>query len=236
VLASVASRVAIASAKDSIAQPVLSGVYLSIADNVVRFTAADGHRLARLTQALTSPQEAISALIPATAMVEIGRLGGDIVRATLTDNSAVFATDTTELHTRIIDGRYPDFERVIPSDFTTRIMLDTAAFLKAIKLASLYAVSSSNIVRLTIGNENDGTALLTLTANAEVGNNQAVVDIDMFGPNTNIALNCEYLAQAVTGCHTEQIAIELTNPKRPAVLRGVGNESYLHICMPMTVR
>ncbi len=236
-------QVAFAAATDD-TRPVLTGVLLRLKGTTATFAAADGFRLAvktiQLGQAVT---ESIDVIIPARALTELSRIIGDVegtvdVTVTPTGGQILFHTEATDLVSRLIEGKFPDFERIIPSAHATRTVLETQELAKAVKLASYFANASANIIKLTLESGGDlGPGRLTISANAaEVGDNQSALDGMVNGEGGQIALNVKFLAEALNAMKTAQIALETQTPQSPGVFKPVGQEGYVHIVMPMTVR
>lgn len=236
-------QVAFAAATDD-TRPVLAGVLMRLKGKSATFAAADGFRLALRTVELPEPvAEPVEVIVPARALLELARIVGDAesnVEITVTPSGGqiLFHTESTDLVSRLIDGRYPDIERIIPSSFATRTVLDTQELAKAVKLASFFATASSNIVRLTIESGGDlHPGKLTISANAaEVGENKGQLDGMVHGEGGQIALNVKFLGEALNAIKTPQIALETQTPQNPGVFKPVGADGYLHIVMPMTVR
>lgn len=236
-------QVAFAAATDD-TRPVLTGVLLRLRDNLATLAAADGFRLSVRTVKLPEPVSApMDVIVPARALQELARIVGENegpVEVTVTPSGGqiLFHTETTDLVSRLIDGKFPDFERIIPGGFSTRTVLDTAELLKAVKLASYFASASANIVKLTFESGGElGPGRLTISANAaEVGDNKSALDGMIAGDGGQIALNVKFLAEALNAVSTPQIAIETQSPQSPGVFKPVGGDGYVHIVMPMTVR
>ena len=242
-LREVIGQVAFAAATND-TRPILAGVLIRLNDKNATFAAADGFRLAvhtvELPQPLTEPLEVV---VPARALIELARVICDVegsvtITVTPSGGQIVFSTDTLELVARLIDGRYPDIERIIPSRSATRTVLERPALLKAIKLARLFASASFNIVRLTFAPSADGASgKLTISANAaEVGDNTGVLEARISGEGGQIALNVAFLADAINAIPTPQIALETQTPQSPGVLKPVDGAGATQIIMPMTVR
>lgn len=243
VLRQAIEQVAFAAATDE-SRPVLTGVLVRLRETNMFLAAADGFRLATrslpLSETVARPVECI---IPARAMLELARVIGDSegpVRMTVTPSGgqALFQTDQTELVSRLIDGKFPDIERVIPQQYATRVVVDTAELVKAVKLASFFATASQNAIKLTMEPGGElGPGRLVISANAaEVGDNRGELDCSVHGQAGAIALNVRYLTDLLSVVETAQLAIETQTPQSPAVFKPVGQEGYLHIIMPMTLR
>jgi DNA polymerase-3 subunit beta len=243
VLREAIDQVAFAAASDD-SRPVLAGVLVRLRDNKAIFAAADGFRLATrsvtLPEPVAQPQEFI---VPAKSLIELARIAADSegnVSMTITPggSQALFHTDSTELVSRLIDGKFPDFERIIPGQYLTRSILETAELAKAVKLASYFANSSQNVVKLTIEPGGElGPGRVVISANAaEVGDNTGEIDGMIHGDGGQIALNVKYLAEALAAIKTSQVALETQTTQSPGVFKPVGQEGYIHIVMPMSIR
>lgn len=242
VLREAIDQVAFAAASDD-SRPVLAGVLLRLRDSELVLAAADGFRLATRTitlpEPVSAPQEVI---IPARALSELARIVGDADTVSMSvtpgGNQVLFHTDTMDLVSRLIDGKFPDFERIIPASYATRSVLDTQEMLKAVKLASYFAIASQNIVKITAEPGGElGPGKLVISANAaEVGDNTGELDSMVHGEGGQIALNVKYLVEALNAVKTAQVAFETQTPQSPGVFKPVGQEGYVHIIMPMTIR
>jgi DNA polymerase-3 subunit beta len=236
-------QVAFAAATDD-TRPVLAGVLMRMKGKTATFAAADGFRLAVRTVELPEPVvEPLDVIVPARALIELARIVGDVeggVEVTVTPSGGqiLFHTESMDLVSRLIDGKFPDFERIIPGQYATRTVLDTQEFAKAVKLASYFSTASANIVKLTMESGGDlGPGKLVISSNAaEVGNNQGALDGMIHGEGGQIALNVKFLAEALNAIKTPQIALETQTPQNPGVFKPVGADGYIHIVMPMTVR
>ncbi len=236
-------QIAFAAATDD-TRPVLTGVLIRVRGNRATFSAADGFRLAqRIIEIPEAAAEPVELIVPARALLELSRIIGDVdgpIEMTVTPGGSqvLFHTESIDLVSRLIDGKFPDIERVIPANFKTRTILETQDLAKAVKLASYFASASSNIVRLQMDSGGDlGPGKLTISANAaEVGDNKGAIDGMVHGEGGQIALNVKFLAEALNAIKTPQVAVETQTAQNPAVFRPVGSEGYVHIVMPMTVR
>jgi DNA polymerase III subunit beta len=236
-------QVAFAAASDD-SRPVLTGVLVRLRDNRMTLAAADGFRLA--TRSISLPEsvgQQLEFIVPARALSELGRILGETEGAvslvvTPSGSQVLFHTDSTELVSRLIDGRFPDFERIIPKEFATRSVLETSELAKAVKLASFFASNSQNVVKLTLESGGElGPGKMVISANAaEVGDNTGELDGLISGSGGQIALNVRYLAEALAAMRTPQVALETQSAQSPGVFKPVGQDGYIHIIMPMSIR
>ena len=240
-------------AADTDARPVLAGISVRLHESTATLAAADGFRLALKQIALPAPVPSKhEVIIPAPALRELAGLLSDtsesismrLVTAgtggTNTATQAIFATANVSLATRLIDGHYPDVERILPKSCSTRAILDVRELNRAVKLAKLFANAgaSQNVVKLSVS---AGAAVpngtVTLSANANgIGANTGLVDSQVSGEGGQIAFNVHYLSEALAAIDTPQVAFEMVTAQAPGVLRPVGQNGYVHVIMPMSLR
>jgi DNA polymerase-3 subunit beta len=146
-------------------------------------------------------------------------------------NQIIFHTPVADLVSRLIDGQFPNYQQVLPSSHATRAVMEREEMLKAVRLSALIAVQSANVVK--IGIPGDGATAVTISAAAEIGENEGEVDAAIEGDSTSIAFNARYLEQALGNMEGEQVALELNGPLSPGVLRPVGDSDYIHVIMPV---
>lgn len=215
-------------------RPVLQGVLWRFSGEQAAFAATDGFRLA-VRSYRHEPTAAESLLIPARSLATLCKmLAGSEEPVHVWSNGAQvsFIHGATTLTTRIIEGGYPDFERIIPARHDTRVIVATAALASAVRRASLFAANSGNVLKLSVGSD----TLSISAASSEQGDGLEQVDASVSGDAVAIAVNAAYFAEAV-GCITAaETALELQTPEKPLVIKAVGDDGYLHLVMPMSVR
>gem|GEM_PF-3812121 len=220
-------------------RPILNGVWIRIAHGEASFTAADGFRLAKVTIPLDAATDAIQFVTPGDALAEIAALFPDQdgpIGMTVhpNGNTVAFQAGGITAITRMLEGRYPDADRIIPTGSAeqTRATLNTAELANAFKLAGFFASSSSQISRAAIG-----TTALTLTANAaSVGDQRADVDATIEGAAVQVAFNVKFAAQITKVIDTPTLTVTVTSPTSPIVFRPVGTDQAIFLLMPMTVQ
>ena len=235
VLRQALQETAFAAASDE-ARPILTGVLARFEGDRLTLAAADNYRIAVKTIPLLDAVEDTSVVIPARSLNELIRVLSDTddpVDIVLSGprNQILFHLDGIDLVSRLIDGAFPNYQTVLPQTHSTRAILDREELLKAVRLAALIASSSANIVKLQVGV--DGEPGLTVTANAEVGDNQGGVEAEVEGDGTTIAFNARYLTDVLTNVDADQFALELNGPLSPGVFRPLGDDQYVHVVMPV---
>ncbi|HEY1011457.1 MAG TPA: DNA polymerase III subunit beta [Herpetosiphonaceae bacterium] len=242
-LREVIGQVALAAAAEH-TNPILQGVLLRLSGTRATFAAIDGYRLAVRTIELPEPaRETVDIVIPARALTELGRTLGDTdepVAMLVTNNNSqvIFHTDMVDFVSRVIDGKFPDYERFVPqaTPDTTRTVLTTDELLKAVKRVALFSQAAGNIVTLSMEGRAGQPGRLTLSATAnEVGETLEQVDALLDGEGGKLALNVKYLQEALSVINSDQVALETQSPNSPGVFRPVGGPDYLHLVMPMRI-
>ncbi|HEX9045088.1 MAG TPA: DNA polymerase III subunit beta [Candidatus Limnocylindrales bacterium] len=218
------------------ARPILTGVLARFEGDRLTLAAADNYRIAVKGITVLDPVEDASLVIPARSLNELSRVLADVddpVEIVLSParNQVLFHLEGVDLVTRLIDGQFPNYQQVIPATHTTRAVLDREELHKAVRLAALIASASANIVKIQVGA--DGDAGVTVSANAEVGDNEGHVEAAVDGDGTTIAFNARYLTDVLGNVDAEQFAIELNGPLSPGVFKPVGDERYVHVVMPV---
>jgi DNA polymerase-3 subunit beta len=242
VLREAIARVSFAAATED-SRPVLTGVKTEISGDDFKFAAADGFRLAVYSAKLAeSPSEDTEFLIPARVLNEISRLLGTQQKAvefmvTTSSNQALFRVEDVEIVSSLIAGNFPNYNQLIPQSYTTRVVLNSDDFLRATRTAAIFARDGSGIIRLQMGaGEEDAPGHLTVSSSAEeVGDNQGKLGAAVEGEDAKIAFNSKYLTD-VLDVLNGQVAMEVSSPSSPGVLKPVEGDDYVHVVMPMFVQ
>jgi DNA polymerase-3 subunit beta len=243
---SMIDQVAFCAARDE-SRPVLSGVNVRMEGTVLSLAAADGFRLAIRTAELDHGlPETLDVIIPARALTELGRLLGgddDEVEVSVASNrtQVLFRVRTsvgeTVLVSRLLDGQFPDLQRVVPKTASTEVTVARADLVTAIRVASIFARDSANVVRLElVPGSGDGLEPGSMEVSAtaqEIGDNKSQVPAQVGGDDTHISFSSEFLGDVLGVLRTEKVRLKLSGPLSPAVIEGVGADHYTHVIMPM---
>jgi DNA polymerase-3 subunit beta len=225
-------------------RPVLTGIQLEFDGDKLAMAAADGFRLAVHNTSLLSPVKNKTAIIvPARALNELGRFLTDQeepVEITVNQQKSqiLFKLKNIEMVSQLIQGAFPNYSQLIPQSYVTRAVVDVNEFLRAIKMASIFARDGSGIVRLVVSPGVELTpGKMNISARAEeVGDNMGEIDALIDGEAAKIAFNAKYLSDVLSVLDEKQVALETTTSSSPGVLRPVGADNYIHVVMPMFVQ
>ena len=237
------SRVVFAAASED-SRPVLTGIDAEFDGDLLTLAAADGFRLAVYKVPLVSPvSQKTEVIIPARTLAELNRLMTDqeeAVEITVNPNKSqtLFRLKNVELVSQLVQGTFPQYSQLIPQSHSTRVVVDVAQFLRAAKTASIFASDGGGIVRLVIAPGGELTpGKITISARSEeIGDDVGEIDAIVEGDEAKIAFNGKYLIDVLSVLRETQVALEITNPSSPGVLRPVGVDNYIHVVMPMFVQ
>lgn len=217
-------------------RPVLCGVYLDVDGDIVKMVATDSYRLAEKKIKLQKKTEKpFSCIIPIQTLLELGRILGSRegenskVEIYVSKNQILFSFDSVELTSRLIEGKFPDYEKIIPKSTRTKLEVDVERLTNATRRVSLFSRENNNNIKVTA--TNDGKLQIT-TDETRVGEEKAEIDIKISGENNKIALNSQYLLDALNHLK-EKAIIEMDEKLTPVVLRPGKKEDYLYIIMPL---
>ena len=214
---------------------VLNGIYISLKDHKMTVVATDGRRLALVDEEVDIAEKSEGEfIIPAKAVNELNRLlqdKGEIV-IKFGENQASFALKDEKgfsvlVVTKLIEGNYPNYRQVIPSEVKERVPLAREEFLHALRRAEIMTSEKANSVKLAFGKNN-----LAITANSpEVGEARESLAVNYKGKEVAIAFNPKYLIDPLNALTEDEIFFELTDELSPGVLKI--NGPFLYVVMPM---
>lgn len=243
----VVTQVARAASTDE-ARPVLTGVQLTASGNRLVAVATDSYRLAVRRQAWDQDLEA-EALVPARALQEAARGAGDEggqIELVLEEGQASFSFADRRLTSRLIEGTFPEYGKLLPDDYETAVVVERAPLIEALQRVAVVAMGQANTpLRLIFeSGEEEGTGgTVDLRAgNQEVGDAAEAMPAEVDGDGLEIAFNPSFLLAGLEATGTERIRIELRDGLKPAVLRpqpadeDEEAEDYTYLLMPMKVR
>jgi len=217
----------------------LNGIYVHAAENeeipVLRAVATDGHRLARFEMPLPEgAKNMMGVIIPRKTINEVRKLieeAGDNIQMSLSENKIRFAFDHIALTSKLIDGTFPDYERVIPKNNDKVLEIDPAVFATAVDRVSTISNEKSRAIKLTLANRH-----MVLSANSpENGSASEELEINFDYPPMEIGFNSTYLLDVTKQMSEEGCRISLSDGASPTILQDIADTSSLYVLMPMRV-
>ncbi len=213
-------------------RPVMTGIYVTNSEDGAYFVSTDGFRLSLLHQKIDSSFP--NTLLPAAIFQEIVKLSkrGDSVLLTLSpeDRLVKFTIGAIDIYSRVIEGDFPPYEKVIPKSSSTVITVNPQEFQKNIRLVGIFAREEADVVIFDI--TKDGVTFRPKAARKK--NSEVFQKIDSFeGDDLKVAFNYKYVLDFLNTVTADKIIIECTSATAPGVFKIADNNDYLHIIMPL---
>ncbi len=177
-------------------------------------------------------------VLPARTLLEVARVVADEekdelgISITPEASQLIFATREIEIVSRLIEGNFPDFEKIIPSEGKTKVSVDKEELTRAARMAAIFARESANIVKFKVE-----SSQLEVSANtAQVGDNKSLLEAKVEGEKSEIAFNSRYLLDFLNVVGAERVSFEMSGALNPGVFQPAGEPGFLHIIMPVRVQ
>ncbi|MDH6533815.1 DNA polymerase III subunit beta [Parabacteroides sp. 52] len=229
------SRSLFATADDEL-RPVMNGVYFDIHTDDLTFVASDGHKLVRLRNlSIKSPERASFILPKKPANLLKGILGKETEPVTITfdENNAYIICKTFEMVCRLIEGRYPNYNSVIPQENPHKVTIDRLSFLNALKRVSVFSNPASSLVKLQL-KENE---MIVSAQDIDYSTSAEEKIVCQFsGVEMSIGFKATYLIEILGNINAGEVVLELADPSRAGLIVPTENEEdedLLMLLMPM---
>ncbi len=211
---------------------ILNGAFLVAKQGQLTLVATDGRRLAVATTPLTSKtHQDLQAVVPAKTIRELGRLLQDedqteVTITPLKDNQLTFEFGHVTVVTRLIEGQFPQYDKVIPAPAKQKFTCNRPLLLNAIRRAGLMTTTASQAVLFELG----GGKFVISKDSPDLGSVREEVGVTYEGEASKIAFNPEFWSDPLKALDSPDVTIEISGPERPAVVRQPG---FLYLVLPM---
>ena len=212
---------------------ILNGALLTTQKNELVIVATDGRRLAAAHTLLSRPpKQPLQVVIPSKTVHELGRLleddPDDVIIAPLKDNQLTFRFGPVTVITRLIEGQFPQYEKVIPAPSKHGFSCDRQALISAVRRASLMTTATSQAVLFELA----PTRLVVSKESAELGSAREELAVAYTGEPMTIAFNPEFWLDVLKTMDVSELSVEIAGPDRPAVIR---QPEFTYIVLPMKI-
>lgn len=224
-------------------RPILTGVHLFEENGRIGMVATDSYRLSKIVEdeVLEGNIEGLqNIVIPQKALKEIGTLIEQseqvIVRLMNNGNYIGFETEGIEIFSKLLDGNYPDTNKLIPIEHNTLVKASRTGLLSAIERSMILQQDNRKVIKLKISNNNNSMFKIieVFTMSDEVGKSQEQVVVeDIQGEELEISFNPEYLSDALKALDDEQVIIEFNGSLRPFVVKPTSNDNHVQLVLPI---
>lgn len=216
-------------------RPEISGVLFDFANSSIKLVATDSFRLAerKLNIGSGKLKEVSQVIMPAKTIQELIKIlavYNKDVKVIMGGSQVLFSCQNIQLISRLIEGKYPDYQEIIPEEFQTRVELDKKEFLEVVKIISLF---SSKINDLTLLVDPKKSQIEISAQNVDLGANQANLSAETEGQPVKLVCNFRYLLEGLNNITSSRVFIGLNGPAQPFVLQGSGQKNFLYLIMPL---
>jgi len=217
-------------------RPELSGILMIVKKDNLIMAATDSYRLAEKKIKIIKnnlEQEKAYKIVPLRVLQEVLRVcgeGDEKVDINFSDSQVVFNFQETTIMSRLIEGNYPDYKEIIPTEWKTQVVVDKSSLISQVKVASLFSRSGINDVLLEFNKDKDITIS---AANIQYGENKSKQEAQVTGENNSVVFNYKYLLDGLQNINQKKIMIKINSADMPVILSPEGDDSYLYLIMPI---
>lgn len=234
-LLSAVNRCIFATADDEL-RPVMNGIYFDINPDSTTLVASDGHKLVRCKMMTNAENEKAAFILPKKPANllknQLSKEQGD-VSISFDDRNAMFTMENFCMICRLIEGRYPNYNSVIPQNNPHKAIVDRELFISALKRVSVFSPQSSNLIKLTLNDNSIKISAQDLDFSTSA---QETISCQYNGNAMSIGFKSQFLIDILGNISSEEVICELADPSRPGVIvpaEQEENEDLLMLLMPM---
>lgn len=231
------SSVVFASSIDT-TRPALSGVLIRKEVDGFLLVATDGYRLSlkHYRTKESSKMDDTPIIVPGRVLKELVAIKEEEKAIEMFissgSNQIIFEHGDTVLVGRLIEAEFPNFQKIIPSDYSVSVEFDREEMQKAVKICSIFARDGANIIKFSFHKDH----IIVSSSSSQVGENTVKVDAKLAGEENEIAFNARYLLDLFANISAKNMVFEMTGPLNPGVFKVQGDTSFLHLIMPIRVQ
>jgi len=225
-------------ASTSESRPEISGIYINFYKNTIKLAATDSFRLAEKNIEINSKElKEQSIIIPQRTILEVIRILSEKkeqeeVKITLSNNQILFDFNNTQIISRLIDGQYPDYQQIIPSNSETEVIINRAELINNIKIASLFT-GKVNDIKIFVDPKK--SIIEISSKDADIGENKSKIEAEIKGKEVEVIFNYRYILDGLNNIYSDKVIIGLNDNTKPVLIRPVGDINYSYIVMPIKV-
>ena len=233
ILANAINKTLFASGNDEL-RPVMSGVYCELSNEQVTFVTTDAHKLVKHTRTDLSSDKTASFIIPKKPLTILKNHVSNDVSLEFNDTNALFSFDNNTIICRLIDGKYPNYDAVIPKENPNKLTINTATLLSSIKRVSIYANKTTHQIRLKIA----GSELQITSEDLDFANKaEERLTCQYEGADMEIGFNSKFVIDMLNNIGSEKISLEMSAPNRAGIILPLDSmqegEKTLMLVMPV---
>lgn len=214
-------------------KPILMGELLEIVDGNISLVAIDGYRLAVRSATVDNVSNNAKVIIPGKALTDVNSLLSteEDIQLGFDDKNAIFIIEDTKIITRLLEGDFIDYKKLLPREHNSKVKLNTKELLNSIERASLLSQSEkNNLIKLSIRDNS-----MAITSNTDRGNVYEEVSLELEGDYLDIAFNSRYFIEGLKNIDSEEIFIEFTTNVNPCIIKPADEVKYTYLLLPVRI-
>ncbi len=220
------------SSKDT--KPGLTGALLTVSEDSIVMVATNTFRMAYYNKEMDlNVQEQSRAIIPSSTLDELSRLidgeEDSEIKVVLDSSHCRFINDDMTVTSRLIEGKFPNYEQVMPNDFSAEIIADRNDLKNAVKRVSTIAKLDSNVIELDFSED----SLIIESTASEKGHGKEEVNVEFSGKPQKIKIDASYMMDGLKVLDEDEVRMELIGPVNPLTLKNPSFEDYIYLIMPI---
>ena len=215
-------------------QPEISGVLFAQENNELKIAATDRYRLAEkklvLKEKVLTAQEVI---IPQKTILELSRIIGSqkgLVEIHLNETQVSLSFNDTEIISRLIDGQYPDYKQIIPTEFKINVKTEKSALASALKAVAVFS-QGTNSVRLEFSEEKQ--KLILAAESSDLGKSEVELPAEIKGGSTVLILNYRYILDCLSSIDSPNVTLKIIDDSSPSLIVPEEKNDYMYLVMPI---
>jgi DNA polymerase-3 subunit beta len=212
----------------------LNGVLFSVEKDTLRVVATDGHRLSFASRALQGDHGSVEAILPRKTVLELIKLLGDTddpVALAIGSNQVRFSFGGIEIVSKIVEGKFPDYQKVIPTTHKNRVSLDRTTLVQSLNRAAILSNEKIRGVRLVFTKD----ALSIICTNNEQEEAEEGLAVEYDGDPLDIGFNISYLLDVLNHVDSPTVAVAMGDSNSSALMQIPGREDFKYVVMPMRI-
>ena len=213
-------------------KPLLTGIHFEVADNNIEIAALDGFRMAVRKEEIVC-EENMDFVLPSRAAREILHVANETeetVKFAYLDNMVMFEFKETIIYTRLLEGEYVNYKKLIPGNQNIEMLCDKEAFYSAVERAAVFAREKNNVIKFRINN-----SVLEITSESEIGNINEKLPIIQNGEDLDIVFNSKNILEVLRVIPDEEIKMSFSSPLSPSIITGTVSPGYLYLVLPLNL-
>lgn len=212
----------------------LNGLLLLVEGNELRAVATDGHRLAFASVEIEADLARQEMILPRKTVLELNRLlldSDEALNITIAENQVRFAFGTVVLVSKLIDGKFPDYERVVPATLRNHMKVDRLILMQAMNRAAILSNEKFRGIRIVLADN----SLKLIAANAEQEEAEEEIEVDYQGEPIDVGFNVGYLLDVLNNVHIDEVQWSFNDANSSALITVPGNDRFKYVVMPMRI-